>query len=75
MTPAQLEAALIRPDGSPVDLERIEIEVLPGDRFRWGIFADGRRVFAIEENADQVQGMLRITGIMLEGVFGIREPA
>lgn len=72
MTPGErLEHALTRADGSSKEIERLEIEILSGDRFRWSIWADGRRVFSDTASADQLNGMLRCTGVLAGAALGI----
>ena len=70
-TAQQLERALTRPDGSAVEIERIEVEIVSGGRFRWNIWADGRRVFSDTASASQVAGMLKCTAVLLNAALGV----
>ena len=70
-TSQQLERALTRADGSAVEIERIEVEIITGGRFRWNIWADGLRVFSDTASADQVAGMLKCTGVLVNAALGV----
>lgn len=62
-----LSNALFNADGSPVDVTKIEIEVLPGGSCRWILWTGDRRLYsAVARPADR-PAMLKATGHVLEG--------
>jgi hypothetical protein len=70
-TPQALQQAITRPDGSLREIERIEVEILAGGRFRWNIWAEGRRVFSDTASARQVAGMLKCTEVLVNAALGV----
>jgi len=70
----QLAQALTNEDGSPVIVDRIQIDVPIDGGFIWSLWSGGQQLFTSTAGADQVAGMLKCTGVVLNTSLGVYPP-
>ncbi len=66
----KLEQALVR-DGEPVNIDRIETEVLENGRFRWKLWSGSELIYCAVGQVDDIAGMLSSTQVILRAMMGV----
>lgn len=66
-----LEDALFK-NGQAVPIDRIEISIIAGARFRWSLWSGEVEIFAGQGDADEVAGMTRATKQLVNTQLGVR---
>ena len=61
----RMVSALTGADGELLPIDRVEFEVLDGGGLRWNLWADRRRIYSAGGQADDADGFLTATRIML----------
>lgn len=70
--PQTLQNALMGPDG-PVEVTRIEIELLDNCRFRWKLHGDDGLIYAAVGSRDQVPAMIDASTVIVDSMLGMKE--
>jgi hypothetical protein len=66
-----LQDALMGADG-PVEVTRIEIELLDNCRFRWKLHSEGGLIYAAVGDREQVDGMIDASRVIVDSMLGLQ---
>lgn len=67
-----LQQALFNDDG-PVEVSKVEIEILDNGSCRWHLFDDqSKRMYSAIAKRDNIPAMLEATGTIVRGMAGLR---
>ena len=61
----RMYSAVTDANGELQPIDRMEFEVLDGGGLRWSLWVDGRRIYSASGQADDADGFLAATKIML----------
>lgn len=64
-----LESALMGPDG-PVEVQRIEIELLDNCRFRWKLHSEAGLIYAAVGTRDAIPAMIGASQAIVDSMLG-----
>jgi hypothetical protein len=57
---------------SSVDgIDRIEIDVVSRNQFRWVLWRDGRRILSIPGNQSDIHGMIESSRVLVRSMMGL----